>query len=152
MGLFLFLIVHYWQPVSEYFVSCYFTEFIYYSNSFLVESSRFSLYNVMSSTNNDNFTSSSPTRMPFFPLSNCYCDFQYHGELKCWQWISLSCSQLFLKKDFVLEGEGGREKDRERNIDWLPLACPQLGTEPATQTCFKNPWCSAAHWLKVIAL
>ena len=23
----------------------------------------------------------------------------------------------------------------ERNIDWLPLTCPQLGTWPATQAC-----------------
>ena len=24
---------------------------------------------------------------------------------------------------------------RKRNIDWLPLTCPQLGTWPATQAC-----------------
>ena len=27
------------------------------------------------------------------------------------------------------------EKERERNIDLLPLAHPQLGTWPATQAC-----------------
>ena len=30
----------------------------------------------------------------------------------------------------------GREKEREKNINvWLPLACPMLGTWPATQAC-----------------
>ena len=23
----------------------------------------------------------------------------------------------------------------ERNINWLPLSCPQLGTQPTTQAC-----------------
>ena len=37
-------------------------------------------------------------------------------------------------------GEGGRKRWREtemceRNIDGLPLVCPQLGTWPATQAC-----------------
>ena len=27
----------------------------------------------------------------------------------------------------------GREKERERNINWLTLTCSRLGTEPATQ-------------------
>ena len=37
---------------------------------------------------------------------------------------------LFLERGEV------REKERERNINvWLPLACPQLGTWPATQAC-----------------
>ena len=36
---------------------------------------------------------------------------------------------------FLERGEG-REKDRKRNINvWLPLACPLLGTWPATQAC-----------------
>ena len=31
---------------------------------------------------------------------------------------------------------GKREKGGERNINvWLPLTCPQLGTQPATQAC-----------------
>ena len=53
----------------------------------------------------------------------------------------LSCffKKVFsLVKDFVylfLERGEGREKERERNIDWLPLACPQQGTWPATQAC-----------------
>ena len=45
----------------------------------------------------------------------------------------------FLKKDFIylfLDRGDGREKERERNIKmWLPLACPQPGTWPATQAC-----------------
>ena len=36
---------------------------------------------------------------------------------------------------FLERGEG-REKERERNINvWLPLACPVLGTWPATHAC-----------------
>ena len=32
--------------------------------------------------------------------------------------------------------EGGREgEERERNIDQLPLTCPQPGTWPSTQAC-----------------
>ena len=45
---------------------------------------------------------------------------------------------LFLKYFIYscLERGEGREKDRERNINvWLPLACPLLGTWPATQVC-----------------
>ena len=34
-----------------------------------------------------------------------------------------------------LERGEGREKERGRNSVWLPLACPQLGTWPATQAC-----------------
>ena len=44
----------------------------------------------------------------------------------------------FLKKIFIfiyfLEKGEGREKEGERNIDWLPLACLHLGTWPETQT------------------
>ena len=39
-------------------------------------------------------------------------------------------------KDFILFLDSGeeKEKERERNIKvWLPLACPLLGTWPATQ-------------------
>ena len=42
---------------------------------------------------------------------------------------------VFLK-DFLylfLERGKGREKERERNISWLPLICPQLGTWRTTQ-------------------
>ena len=43
----------------------------------------------------------------------------------------------FFFKDFILflERGEGREKERERNVKWLPLTCPQLGTWPATQAC-----------------
>ena len=41
----------------------------------------------------------------------------------------------FLKRFylFILERGEGREKERERNIDWLPLTHPLLGTWSATQ-------------------
>ena len=29
----------------------------------------------------------------------------------------------------------GREKDKERNINWLSIACPQPGTWLTTQSC-----------------
>ena len=35
---------------------------------------------------------------------------------------------------FIFRGEG-REKERERNINWLPLACQYPGNWPATQAC-----------------
>ena len=45
----------------------------------------------------------------------------------------------FFFKDFIylfLEKEGGRRKERERNINaWLPLTHPLLGTWPETQAC-----------------
>ena len=52
------------------------------------------------------------------------------------------CIYLFI--DFIYffsgDGEGGKKRGREtsmceRNISWLPLACPQWGTWPATQAC-----------------
>ena len=42
----------------------------------------------------------------------------------------LERKKYFLKTYLFLEGKG----ERERNIHvWLPLACPLLGTQPATQ-------------------
>ena len=45
----------------------------------------------------------------------------------------------FFFKDFIylfLERGEGKEKETEGNINvWLPLACPLLGTWPATQAC-----------------
>ena len=41
-----------------------------------------------------------------------------------------------LELPFFLNFRGeGREKERERNIDWLPIAHPQVVTWPATQAC-----------------
>ena len=61
---------------------------------------------------------------------------------------------LFLKNDCIylfLEGEGWREKQRERNFNvWLPLTRPLLGTWPTTQAVAVtgnrtgNP---LVHWL-----
>ena len=50
---------------------------------------------------------------------------------------SAVCSKNFFKRFYLfLERGKGREKERERNIYvWLPLACPLLGTWPATQVC-----------------
>ena len=56
--------------------------------------------------------------------------------------LLISCFQFywFLFKKFIFRGEG-RQKERERkstcewNIDWLPLARPQLETWPTTQAC-----------------
>ena len=45
---------------------------------------------------------------------------------------------LFKKLDFIylfLERGEKREKERENDIHWLPLSCPQLGTWPTTQSC-----------------
>ena len=45
----------------------------------------------------------------------------------------------FFKKDFMYlfsEGEKGKEKEWERNVNvWLPIAYPLLGTWPTTQPC-----------------
>ena len=43
------------------------------------------------------------------------------------------CFILFIYL-FLERGEGW-EKERERNINWLPLIPPQLGTWPITQAC-----------------
>ena len=50
-------------------------------------------------------------------------------------------SFFFLLKNFIylfLERGKGREKERERNINRLPLACPLLGTRPTTQACART--------------
>ena len=53
-------------------------------------------------------------------------------------WQSFLClyikSVLFIYLlTLFLERGGGREKERERNTDWLPLACPLAGTWPTAQ-------------------
>ena len=65
---------------------------------------------------------------------------------------------LFFFKDCIylfLERGGGKEKERERNINvWFPLMCPLLGTWPATQAWSMCPklgiepatlWLSGRH-------
>ena len=42
---------------------------------------------------------------------------------------------LFIYLFIYLERAGGKEKERERNIDQLLLAYPQPGTWPMTQAC-----------------
>ena len=42
----------------------------------------------------------------------------------------------------------GREKERERNIDWLPLTCPQLGTLPTMQVCSLTGNWTGDLWVK----
>ena len=40
---------------------------------------------------------------------------------------------------FIFRQRGGREEERERNIDvWLPLMRPLLGTWPTTQACVRT--------------
>ena len=47
---------------------------------------------------------------------------------------SLNCFKDFIY--FFLDGEEGRETEREGNINvWLPLMHPLLGTWPETQAC-----------------
>ena len=44
--------------------------------------------------------------------------------------------KIFLDLIYLfLERGNEREKEREGNIDWLPLTCPQLGSWPTTQVC-----------------
>ena len=41
-----------------------------------------------------------------------------------------------LKKILFIFRQRGKEGERDRNINvWLSLACPSLGTRPATQAC-----------------
>ena len=52
--------------------------------------------------------------------------------------IFTSFFELLFFWDFIYlfsEREEGRERGRDRNINWLPLTRPQLGTWPATQAC-----------------
>ena len=37
--------------------------------------------------------------------------------------------------NLFLEREERKEKERERNVMWLPLTCPLLGTWPTSQAC-----------------
>ena len=51
-------------------------------------------------------------------------------------------TNYYFFKDLIylfLERGGGREKERETNINvWLPLVCPILGTWPETQACARD--------------
>ena len=67
------------------------------------------------------------------------CLWMFQSVMCLWELTGLMTRGVFLFsfKDFIyvfLERGGGREKERERNTDWLPLTHPQLGTWPATQT------------------
>ena len=54
-----------------------------------------------------------------------------HKNEKWWEmYIS-----IFLRFYLLLERGGGKEKENKRNIMWLPLTCPLLGTWTATQAC-----------------
>ena len=82
----------------------------------------------------------------FVPLlHHCMYPAQRSSEFKCSEWAVMTflipaCSLYFLKRFylfiFILERGREGERERERNINvWLPLACPLLGTWPATQAC-----------------
>ena len=69
----------------------------------------------------------------------CSLDSPFH-ILSSWLHQLISPSFFFLLKIFFiylfLDRGGGREKERERNIDvWSPLTHPLLGTCPASQAC-----------------
>ena len=56
--------------------------------------------------------------------------------LVCLEGFCCCFLNLFIFRERGREGERGRETSMfERNIYWLPLACPTLGTWPATQAC-----------------
>ena len=66
--------------------------------------------------------------------------FQVEGraEIQTWYFMGRPALVFGFLKDFTylfLEGGERREKERERNNDRLPLACPLLGTWPTTQAC-----------------
>ena len=50
-------------------------------------------------------------------------------------WIFNKSKSSFKKKTLFTFRERGREGERERNIDWLPLTHPQFRTRPTTQAC-----------------
>ena len=56
--------------------------------------------------------------------------------------VNNTCTLLFIHSfihSFIIylfsERGKGRDKERERNIDRLPLICPQMGTWPTTHAC-----------------
>ena len=75
---------------------------------------------------------------PPFSVPFCSCVF-----LSTFHHLAQPIGISFLLLDFIylfLERGGRRKKEREmltceRNINWLSLTCPQLGTWPATQAC-----------------
>ena len=57
-------------------------------------------------------------------------------KIRYWSFVSFHFVIIFLRINFLLEREEGKEKERERNINvWLSLAHPPLGNWPTTQKC-----------------
>ena len=57
-----------------------------------------------------------------------------------YEWLRIGFFKGFYLFIFRKKGREGKEKERERkickrNVDWLSLTHPQLGTWPATQAC-----------------
>ena len=76
--------------------------------------------------------------MPAFPQGNLTAQTYLWGCVDLNPPLSLSLfffKILFIYLFIFREGER-KEKEGERNInEWLSLACPLLGTFPATQAC-----------------
>ena len=68
--------------------------------------------------------------------TKCIYTFLHHCSKLCLPNIRDLGFILFFKRFYLVSERGkGRDKERERNISWLPLACPQLQTWPPTQAC-----------------
>ena len=88
--------------------------------------------------------------LPRVPPNASQTIFQLPTLFSIYPPISTICTLFFFLKDFIylfLERGERRKNERHRNINvWLPLACPQLGTWPATQACALTRNQTSARW------
>ena len=103
-------------------------------------------------------------RKPLFPPGHCVGTFvkirgaYLYGSMSQFSILFTFICMSFLPtkphcllfKHFIcfLGRKEEREKERERNIDWLPLAHPFLGTWPATKACALTRFAGgrSAYW------